>query len=181
MLRRLYARFPASVLISVEETLHNYLIIHAMLMPITLLFLFSAMLLASAVKRVPAGQVYSLYRRGKPARLLQPGLHMLVPGLERVENKIDLAGQTLRFEAPQVNAHDVRGTVYWQVLEPERADVVFGQVDQLIRHGAREALREAAAVDPMNRRDLGMQLKQTLNGALRERGMLVTRVELDAA
>jgi len=67
--------------------------------------------------------------------------------------------------------------VYWQVLEPERADAVFEQVDQLIRRGAQEALRGESQAD---RRDLGARVKQALNSALRERGMMVTRVELDA-
>jgi hypothetical protein len=76
--------------------------------------------------------------------------------------------------------------VYWQVLEPERADAVFEQVDQLIRRGAHDALRseqevEHADLDQVDRRDLSARLKQTLNSALRERGMMVTRVELDAA
>lgn len=152
-----------------------------MLTSLSLFLIVSAALLASAIRHVPMGQVYSLHRRGKPARLLQPGLHMVLPGLERVANKIQLGGQTLRFEGPLVDADDVRGTVYWQVLEPERADVVFGQVDQLIRRGARDALRGAVEVDHVDRRDLGMRLKQTLNSSLRERGMMVTRVELDAA
>ena len=157
-----------------------------MLTLLTSLFLLFTVLVASAVKHVPAGQVYSLYRRGKLARLQQPGIHMVLPWLDRVAHKINLAGQTLRFEEPLADAHDVRGTVYWQVLEPERADAVFEQVDQLIRRGAHEALRseqevERAGFDQVDRRDLSARLKQTLNNALRERGMMVTRVELDAA
>lgn len=139
-------------------------------------------LLASAIKRVPAGQVYSLHRLGKPARLLQPGVHMVMPLLERVAHKINLAGQVLRLEESLAdNARDVRGTVYWQVLEPERADAVIDQVEQLIRTGALDALQaEATGVDE-DRRHLGSRLKQRLNAALRERGMLVTRVDLDLA
>ncbi|MBD8874521.1 SPFH domain-containing protein [Rhodanobacter sp. DHB23] len=133
-----------------------------------------------AVKRVPAGQVCSLYRRGKPVRLLQPGIHLVLPLLDRVGHRIDLGGRVLRFEEPMVDAGDVRGTVYWQVLEPERADAVIEQADQLIRRGALEALQgkvEAAA----DQRALGQQLKQSLNGMLRPRGVMVTRVELDLA
>ena len=146
---------------------------------VSLIFL-SATLALAAIRRVPAHQVYSVYRRGKPARLLRAGVHMVVPGLDRVAHKIHLSGQTLRFEEARTDAHDVRGTVYWQVLEPERADAVFAQVDQLIRSGARAALEGAKVVDPTDRRALGARLKQALNNALRERGMLVTRVELDA-
>ncbi|MBT2144161.1 MULTISPECIES: SPFH domain-containing protein [unclassified Rhodanobacter] len=145
----------------------------------TLLLL--SVLIISAVRRVPAGQVYSLYRRGKLVRVLQSGTHLVLPLLDRVAHKINLAGQTLRFEEPLAEAHDVRGTVYWQVLEPERADAVFEQVDQLIRRGAQEALRNEPAADRADRRDLGVRVKQALNSALRERGMMVTRVDLDVA
>jgi regulator of protease activity HflC (stomatin/prohibitin superfamily) len=148
---------------------------------LTILLLLPVVLIASAVKVVPAGQVYSLYRRGKPVRLLQAGMHLVLPLRDRVAHKINLAGQTLRFEDPLADAHDVRGTVYWQVLEPERADAVFEQVDQLIRRGAQEALRGEPATDHADRRDLGARVKQSLNSALRERGMMVTRVELDVA
>ena len=147
----------------------------------TLLTLIAASLttlLASAIRYVPAGQVYSLYRLGKPVRLLQAGTHLVLPLLDRVVHKINLAGQTLRLEDPSADAGDVRGTVYWQVLEPERADAVFEQVDQLIRRGAKEALLREPIAD---RRDLGARVKQSLNSALRERGMMVTRVELDPA
>jgi regulator of protease activity HflC (stomatin/prohibitin superfamily) len=135
----------------------------------------------SAIKRVPAGQVASVYRHGKPRRLLQAGTHLVVPGLDRIGHRIDLGGQVLRFQEPMPDAHDVRGTVYWQVLEPERAEEVIDQADQLIRGGALAALREEPAAVEADRRDLGARLKQAMNKALRERGVMVTRVELDFA
>ena len=53
-------------------------------------------LAAIAVKHVPAGQVFSLYRHGKPVRLLQPGTHVVLPLLDRVGHRIDLGGRVLR-------------------------------------------------------------------------------------
>ncbi|HXD38571.1 MAG TPA: SPFH domain-containing protein [Rhodanobacter sp.] len=147
----------------------------------TLTVALLAVLLASAVRHVPEGQVYSVYRRGKPQRLLQAGTHLVLPVLDRVAHKINLAGQTLQLQAPLAGERDVRGTVYWQVLEPERADAVFEQVDQLIRRGAQEALRDEPVAAAVDRRDLGVRVKQSLNHVLRERGMMVTRVDLDAA
>ncbi|MEO8778440.1 MAG: SPFH domain-containing protein [Rhodanobacter sp.] len=144
-------------------------------------FALLVVLLASAIRRVPTGQVYSVYRGGKPLRLLQAGTHLVLPLLDRVAHKMNLAGQTLRLDAPTADPCEVCGTVYWQVLEPERADAVFEQVDQLIRRGAQEALRGEPASEPVDRRDLGVRVKQSLNHVLRERGMMVTRVELDAA
>lgn len=136
---------------------------------------------AGAVRHVPAGQVHSLYRRGKPLRLLQPGTHWVMPGLDRVGHRIDLGGQVLSFENDQADSQEVRGKVYWQVLEPERADAVIEQAAQMIRTGALSALRAESADVPVDRRDLGSRLKQALNGSLRERGMMVTRVDLEIA
>ncbi|MDQ6646937.1 MAG: hypothetical protein M3Y93_06870 [Pseudomonadota bacterium] len=145
---------------------------------LTLLLLLPLVLIASAVRYVPAGQVYSLHRHGKLLRLLTAGMHVVLPLLDRVAHKINLAGQTLRIEEHSTDAREVHATVYWQVLEPERADAVFDQVDDLIRRGALEALRGESQAD---RRALGVRMKQTLNDALRERGMMVTRVDLDIA
>lgn len=138
-------------------------------------------LLAGAVRRVPQGQVHSLYRGGKLLRVLQPGTHLVLPGLDRIGHRIDLTGQVLHFQEVLAAAQGVRGTVYWQVLEPERADAVIDQVEQLIRGGALDALKAEPAVATENRRDLGSRLKQRLNAALRERGMMVTRVDLEVA
>lgn len=151
------------------------------MMILSALLLVLAALVASAVRYVPVGQVHSLYRRGKRVRVLPQGTHLVLPLLDRVAHKINLAGQMLRLESVQEDDDNVRGTVYWQVLEPERADAVFEQVDQLIRRGAREALREQALTAGDDRRDLGARVKQSLNSALRERGMMITRVELEVA
>ena len=146
----------------------------------TLLFGLLATAMA-ALKRVPDGHVYSLHRAGQPLRLLQPGLHWIVPGLDRIAHRIDLGGQTLRFEEPAADAPALRGTVYWQVLEPERADAVIGEVEQLIRRGALDALQTEPPTTRSNRQELGSRVKQRLNHSLRQRGMMVTRVDLEAA
>lgn len=139
----------------------------------------AAGLIAAAMRRVPAGQVHSIYRRGQPLRLLEPGTHWVVPGLDRIGHRIDLGGQVLRFEQPQPDSHELRGTVYWQVLEPERAEATIDEAPQLIRCGALAALGESPL--GADRRDLGSRMKQALNGVLRERGLMVTRVELEIA
>ena len=141
----------------------------------------AACLVAGAMRRVPVGQVHSLYRRGKPLRLLEPGTHWVVPVLDRIGHRIDLRGQVLRFEQAQTDSDEVRGTVYWQVLEPERAEATIDEVPQLIRLRALDALNAEPASARADCRGLGSRMKQALNGALRERGLMITRVELDVA
>jgi len=113
--------------------------------------------------------------------MLQPGLHLLLPGLDRLGHRIDLTGQVLQFHEALADAHGVRGTVYWQVLEPERIDPLIDQADQLIRRSTLEALLGETGPDTSDRRALGSRLKRVLNSALRERGLMITRVELDVA
>lgn len=146
---------------------------------LTFLIVAAVVLFASAVRRVPAGRVYSVYRSGKLVRVLEAGTHLILPGRDHVRHKIDLGGQMLKLDMPLDERRELRGTVYWQVLEPERVDAVIDEVDQLIRRGAAAALRERTPL--ADRRDAGVHVKQTLNSALRPRGMLVTRVELEAA
>jgi hypothetical protein len=75
----------------------------------------------------------------------------------------------------------VHGTVYWQVLEPERADAVIEQADQLIRSGVLDALHADTEASQAERREVAARLKCSLNQHLRARGVMVTRVELEAA
>jgi len=151
------------------------------MMAYLILLLLPIALITSAIRHVPNGQVYSLHRHGKLARLLPAGTHLVFPLVDRVAHKITLNGQTLRFEEALSDTAGLHGTVYWQVLEPERADAIFEQADMLIRRGTHEALSGTAQFDHADRRVLGAQLKQSLNSHLRERGMMVTRVDLDAA
>ncbi|WP_369925541.1 SPFH domain-containing protein [Xanthomonas sp. NCPPB 2632] len=127
---------------------------------------------AASVRRIPEGQVYSVRRLGRAPSLLAAGTHVVLPMIDRVAHKIDLGGQVLRFDG---------GTVYWQVLEPEAADEVIDDAPELIRSNVVAALRDSSTAHQIDRRAFGTQLKHAVNGSLRSRGMLVTRVELDAA
>lgn len=141
------------------------------------------LLAAVSVKRIPEGQVYTLRRLGRPARTLTPGMHVVLPLIERIAHKISLAGYTLaieeRLQRADVPPATARGRVWWQVLDPERADAVIDRADSMIRGGLLDALQEAASDADLRARNL--RLKQTLNTALRGRGVLVTRVEVDLA
>jgi regulator of protease activity HflC (stomatin/prohibitin superfamily) len=153
-----------------------------MIAPITILCLLgiTALLVAASVKHIPEGHVYTLRRWGRPQpRLLLPGTHLVLPLIERIAHKISLGGHTLRMDervqADLGTPRAVQGSVYWQVLEPERAEAVIERADELIRTRTLEALQ---ASDDTDERARNLRLKQALNAELRQSGMLVTRVEL---
>jgi len=134
--------------------------------------LLAAAFAMASVRRIPEGQVYSVRRFGRASSLLTAGTHVVLPLIDRVAHKIDLGGQVLRFDG---------GTVYWQVLEPEAADEVIDEAPEMIRSNVVAALRDSGTGHAMDRRAVGTQVKHAMNGSLRARGMLITRVELDAA
>jgi len=151
---------------------------------IVLILMLVAVVAALSIKRIPEGQVYTLRRLGKPAGTLAAGTHVVFPLVERIAHKISITGYTLavdeRMDPETVAAHTLRGRIWWQVLDPERADSVIDRADDLIRLRLRDAVQGATTPDP-DLRSRNQRIKQTLNGSLRERGVLVTRVELDLA
>ena len=152
---------------------------------ILLILALLAVVAMSSIKRIPEGQVYTLRRLGKPAGILTSGTHLVVPLVERIAHKISITGYTLAVDERlerEADARTLRGRVWWQVLDPERADSVIDRADDLIRLRLRDALQDTGSgdVDP-DLRSRNQRIKQTLNGSLRERGVLVTRVELDLA
>jgi len=145
----------------------------------------AAVVVAMSVKRIPEGQVYTLRRLGKPAGTLTAGTHLVVPLIERIAHKISITGYTLavdeRMAEDATDARNLRGRVWWQVLDPERAEAVIDRADDMIRLQLRDAVQHATASEAQDLRSRNQRIKQTLNTSLRERGVLVTRVELNLA
>lgn len=158
-----------------------------MISALTILVFLMLLALAAllSIKRIPEGQVYTLRRLGKPAGTLAAGTHLVVPLIERIAHKISITGYTLavdeRLDPESAAALTLRGRVWWQVLDPERADSVIDRANELIRGRLREAVTHADDPADQDLRSRNQRIKQTLNGILRERGVLVTRVELDLA
>ncbi len=148
-----------------------------MLSPLLWIMLCSLVALAIAsVRRIPEGQVYSLRRVDGQTRIVGAGMHFLLPLIERVSHKISLTGSALAIEGVSGSGERYRGALYFQVLDPARADIVIESVDQLLRERAQQLLADDdAPADAGERRGW---LKHKLNGEVRERGLLVTRVEL---
>jgi regulator of protease activity HflC (stomatin/prohibitin superfamily) len=146
----------------------------------------AATIAALSVKRIPEGQVYTLRRLGKPAGTLTAGTHLVLPLVEHIAHKISITGYTLAVDErladdASSDANTLRGRVWWQVLDPERAEAVIDRADDMIRLHLRDAVQRAANPEPQDARSRNHRIKQTLNGRLRERGVLVTRVELNLA
>jgi regulator of protease activity HflC (stomatin/prohibitin superfamily) len=138
-----------------------------------------AVLLLASVRRIPEGQAYTLRRFGHPSRVLGAGFHFVMPLVDRIGHKISLAGNVIEFRASKVasdSAPCTEGCLYYQVLDAERADAVIDDVEALLRRKTLNIIAQSPAANDSAQRDA--HIKNELNSALRERGILVTRVQL---
>lgn len=149
-----------------------------MLSPMPFIALLSALaaLALVSVKRIPDGHAYTLRRIGGHMRTIGAGIHVVLPLIERVAHKINLLGNVVELALPPSSgAAALRGRVYFQVMDAQRADAVIDGMTELLRQRIPELIGNSAQEDSAAR---NLRLKAELNRDLRDRGLLVTRVQL---
>lgn len=145
--------------------------------PMLLLALLCGLTTALLVclRRIPEGQAYTLRRVDGHLRTIGAGVHLMLPLIERVTHKIRLLGNVVDIAAPAADG-DLRGRVYFQVLDARRADAVIDGIADLVRARTPALVaQDSAANDAVAR---SAHLKAELNRELNPRGVLVTRVQL---
>ncbi len=151
-----------------------------MLSPMIMMALVAIAVLAfSSIRRIPEGQVYTLRRVGGHTRVMHAGMHFMMPLVERVAHKISLTGSNVPVDGLIAADQRYRGIVYFQVLDPARADRVIDGIDGLLQDRTRSLFADASLPESSDGRR--QWLKQSLNSDIRERGLLVTRVDLSAS
>jgi regulator of protease activity HflC (stomatin/prohibitin superfamily) len=141
---------------------------------LALLCTLTALTLAS-VRRIPEGHAYTLRRIGGHMRTIGAGIHVVLPLIERVAHKISLFGNVVEVAA-QAASGTLRGRVYFQVLDAQRADGVIDGIAELLRRRIPELTAGICTEEDLAARNL--HLKAELNRDLRDRGLLITRVQL---
>ena len=152
-----------------------------MLTPMPLIAILStvAALALVSVKRIPDGHAYTLRRIGGHMRTIGAGIHVVLPLIERVAHKINLLGNVVEIAVQRPSgAVALRGRVYFQVMDAQRADAVIDGMADLLSRRIPELLSDGVQEDAAA---CNQRLKAELNGDLRERGLLITRVQLAPA
>ena len=149
-----------------------------MLAPIVMMALLGAtvLLFVASIKRIPEGQAYTLRRVDGHMRTLGAGTHLVLPVIERVAHKIRLFGNVVEVgEIATPDQGPLHGKIYYQVLDAARADAIIDEFGVRLRERLPELVAAAPARDIAAR---NQHLKTELNRSLRERGLMVTRVQL---
>ena len=146
------------------------------------------LVLAKTVRIVPQANVYVIERLGRYSRTLEPGLHILVPGLDKVRNRIDIREQVVGFPPQAVITKDnlvvgIDSVIYYVVTDPAAAEYkienVVTAIEQLVVTTLRNVVGGMQLEDALTGRDIiNERLAAVLDEATGKWGVKVNRVEI---
>lgn len=144
-----------------------------------LLLLVSGSVLAGGLRRVPAGTVCTVHRFGRYVRTLRPGLNFTWPLIDQIAHRVNLIGHQIDLSPPA--DWGCGATVYFQILEPERAGEALEEVDSMVEREASRRLSALVRGESGEAAGIAARLKQELNTQLGVLGLRVTRCQLRSA
>ena len=150
--------------------------------------LFAIVVVAMSVRIVRQARVGIVERRGKYRATLAPGLHLIVPMLDRITAVVDMRETVQPFAPQPVITQDnvtigIDTVVYYQVTDPFRATYEVANVlvamEQLAITTLRNVVGAMTLEETLTSRDqINSQLRMVLDEATEKWGVRVTRVEL---
>ena len=144
--------------------------------------------IALGVRTVPQGQVWTVERFGAFTRLLNPGLNLMLPFIERVGHKMNVQEIVLDIPEQAVITRDnaavmVDGILYYRVLDPAKAAYGAQNLMQALTSISMTNIRSVIGAMDLDgalsgREEINAKLLATLDHATDPWGVKVGRVEL---
>lgn len=157
-----------------------------MIFLILLGIVFVALLLSLRIVR--QGYIHTVERFGKYMRLLEPGIHFIIPVIEKIgskvnmmENYLDIPGQNV-FTKDNAAVH-VDGVLFFKITDARNA--VYNVTDlrttiQVLTMTNIRTVMGSMALDELlsNRDAINVKLKSVIDVASKPWGVIVTRIEI---
>jgi regulator of protease activity HflC (stomatin/prohibitin superfamily) len=141
-----------------------------------------------AVRVVPQGFEWTVERFGKYTHTMNPGLHFLMPWMQRVGRKVNVMEQVLDIPSQDVITKDnavvkVDGVVFFQVLDSAKAAYEVSNLEQatiaLVMTNIRTAIGSMDLDESLSKRDeINAKLLAVVDHATSPWGIKVNRIEL---
>lgn len=153
------------------------------------IFVFFALVLAyQAVIQIPQGYAFTIERFGRYTMTLGPGLHIIVPIIDRIGARVNLMERVLDIPSQDVISRDnamvrVDGVCFFKVMEPSFASYKILDLEKGITNIIMTNIRTALGamdLDQMlsHRDEINEKLLQIILDATEEWGIKVTRIEI---
>ncbi len=147
-----------------------------------------AVFLSRAIWVIPPSRARNVERLGQFHKTLEPGLHLVLPMIDRVKDLIDLREQVVSFTGQRVITEDnvvvaIDTVLFFQVTDPRAADYEIVNYIQAIEQLAATMLRSVIGSMDLeqtltSRDKINTLLRGVLDDASGKWGIRVTRVEI---
>jgi regulator of protease activity HflC (stomatin/prohibitin superfamily) len=142
----------------------------------------------SLVKIVPQGYNYTVENFGRYTKTLNPGMHILVPVVERVVHQINMKEKVMDIPSQDVITRDnamvrVDGVAFYQVLSAAKAayevDALEPSIMNLTMTNVRTVMGSMDLDELLSNRDqINAKLLHVVDAATEAWGVKVTRIEI---
>lgn len=146
------------------------------------------LVVSQGIRSVSQGWLYTVERFGRYTRTLQPGLHFIVPFVDRIGSKINVREQVLAVPSQEVITRDnamvrVDGVVFYQVLDAVKAAYEVNDLERATMNLTLTNIRTVMGsmdLDELlsHREKINAKLLTVVDEATEAWGIKVTRIEI---